>query len=276
MKKIALGIFAHPDDAEFLCTGTLSLLRKAGWDIHIATLAPGDKGTTKYSMKEISGIRKAEAARSAELLGGKYHCLEFEDVYIFYGRDTINKTTNLLREIRPNIVFTSSPQDYMFDHEITSQIVQTACFSTGIKNMEVNSEPFEPIPYLYYCDAMEGKDRFGNMINPTIYVDIKSEMALKEKMLSCHASQRDWLLKHHKIDEYTLFMKRMASLRGSEVSICCAEGFRQHLGHGYPSENILKEVLGEFVICNLDIHAPHEKSGHNNFEFTPKIKLQGK
>ena len=93
MKKIALGVFAHPDDAEFLCTGTLSLLRKAGWDIHIATLAPGDKGTT-------------------------------------------------------------------------------------------------------------------------------------------------------------------ASLRGSEVSICCAEGFRQHLGHGYPSENILKEVLGEFVICNLDIHAP--------------------
>jgi len=43
MRKVALGIFAHPDDAEFLCTGTLSLLLKAGWSIHIATMAPGDK-----------------------------------------------------------------------------------------------------------------------------------------------------------------------------------------------------------------------------------------
>jgi len=201
-------------------------------------------------------IRKAEAARSAELLGGKYHCLELEDVYIFYSRDTINLTTSLLREIHPDIVFTASPNDYMFDHEITSQIVQTACFSTGIKNMEVSAEPFEPIPHLYYCDAMEGKDRFGNMIYPTIYVDVSSEMELKEKMLSCHASQRNWLLKHHKIDEYTLFMKRMASMRGSEVNICSAEGFRQHLGHGYPQENILKDVLGELVICNNDIQVP--------------------
>jgi LmbE family N-acetylglucosaminyl deacetylase len=29
MKRVALGIFAHPDDAEFMCAGTLSLLQKA-------------------------------------------------------------------------------------------------------------------------------------------------------------------------------------------------------------------------------------------------------
>jgi LmbE family N-acetylglucosaminyl deacetylase len=256
MKKIALGIFAHPDDAEFLCTGTLSLLKKLGWTIHIGTMAPGDKGTTEFTREEISRIRKAEAKKSAELLGGTYHCLEFEDVYIFYGRETINLTTNLLREVRPDIVFTASPNDYMFDHEITSQIVQTACFSTGIKNLEIDSEPFEPIPYLYYCDPMEGKDRFGNLVLPAMYVNVNSEMDLKERMLSCHASQRNWLLKHHKIDEYTLFMKRMAGMRGSEAGIQNAEGFRQHLGHGYPEKNILKEILGDLVICNSEVSEP--------------------
>ena len=30
MGKTVLGIFAHPDDAEFICAGTLSLLKKAG------------------------------------------------------------------------------------------------------------------------------------------------------------------------------------------------------------------------------------------------------
>lgn len=256
MRKIALGIFAHPDDAEFLCTGTLSLLKKAGWSIHIGTLAAGDKGTTELTRKEISRIRKIEASKSAKCLGGQYHCLEFEDVYIFYGRETINMATNLIREIHPDIVFTASPNDYMFDHEITSQIVQTACFSAGIKNLEIVSEPFEPIPYLYYCDPMEGIDRFGNLIYPSVYVNIDSEMDLKDKMLSCHASQRNWLLKHHKIDEYTLFMRRMAEMRGKEINILNAEGFRQHLSHGYPHKNILEEILGDLVICRQNNFVP--------------------
>jgi LmbE family N-acetylglucosaminyl deacetylase len=113
MNKVALGIFAHPDDAEFMCAGTLSLLNRAGWTIHIAAITKGDKGTTLFSTEEISSIRKEEASRSAEIIGGHYHCLEFEDVYIFYNRDTINKTTNLIREVHPDIVFTASPHDYM-------------------------------------------------------------------------------------------------------------------------------------------------------------------
>jgi len=73
-------------------------------------------------------------------------------------------------------------------------------------------------------------------------------MAVKEKMLSCHESQRNWLLKHHKVDEYILSMKRFAELRGKEINKRYAEGFRQHRGHGYPGDNILKELLGSFCI----------------------------
>ncbi|MBS1231321.1 MAG: hypothetical protein H6R35_159, partial [Bacteroidetes bacterium] len=245
-----------PDDAEFMCAGTLSLLNRAGWTIHIATITKGDKGTTVFSMEEISSIRKEEASRSAEIIGGYYHCLEFEDVYIFYNRDTINRTTNLIREVHPDIVFTASPNDYMIDHEITSLIVETACFSSGIKNMEINAEPFEPIPYLYYCDPMEGKDKFGNLIQPSIYVDIESEIYTKEKMLSCHASQRNWLLKHHKVDEYVLCMKHLAEMRGNEINKVYAEGFRQNLGHSYPSYNLLKEILGDLVTVNHNAQIP--------------------
>jgi len=71
---------------------------------------------------------------------------------------------------------------------------------------------------------------------------------MKEKMLASHESQRSWLLKHHKIDEYILAMKRFAEIRGEEISTRYAEGFRQHLGHGYPQNNILKEILGNFVV----------------------------
>jgi LmbE family N-acetylglucosaminyl deacetylase len=247
MDKNVLAVFAHPDDAEMMCAGTLSLLKKQGWEIHIATMAPGDKGTESYSREEISTIRKAEAARSAELLGGTYHCLEFEDAYILYDRDTINAATALLRRVKPSLVFTASQEDYMVDHEITGKIVQTACFACGIKNMEVSEEPFEPVPYLYYSDPMEGKNILGKPVQPEIYVDISDEMDIKAKMLACHESQRNWLLKHHKIDEYILAMKRFSALRGKEINTTYAEGFRQHLGHGYSQDNILKKILDRKV-----------------------------
>jgi len=247
MNKTVLAIFAHPDDAEMMCAGTLSLLKKQGWDIHMATMAPGDKGTASLSREEISTVRKTEATRSAALLGGTYHCLEFEDAYIFYDRDTINAATGLLRRVKPSLVFTASQKDYMVDHEMTGKIVQTACFACGIKNMEVSEEAFEPVPYLYYTDAMEGKDTLGKPLKPEIYVDISDEMDIKEKMLACHESQRNWLLKHHKIDEYILAMKRFSATRGKEINTSYAEGFRQHLGHGYSQDNILKKILGNKV-----------------------------
>jgi LmbE family N-acetylglucosaminyl deacetylase len=247
MEKIVLAICAHPDDVEIICAGTLSLFKKAGWEVHIASMAPGDKGTAEYSREEVSRIRKAEAAASAKLLDATYHCLEFEDVYIMYDRESINKTTSLLRTIRPSIVFTHSPNDYMIDHEMTSKIVQTACFSTGIKNLEIAETPYEPVPYLYYCDPMEAKDILGKPIQASMFVDITSEIAMKENMLARHTSQRNWLLTHHKMDEYIDSMKRFGQKRGSEIHKDYAEGFRQHLGHGYAQNNVLKETLGDLV-----------------------------
>lgn len=245
--KTVLGIFAHPDDAEFLCSGALALLHSKGWEIHIATMTPGDKGTAEHTREEISRIRRGEAKQAAALLGGSYHCLECEDVYIVYDRDTLNKATELLREIRPTMVFTTSPSDYMADHEMASRIAQTACFACGIKNMDVKAEPFEPVPHLYYIDAVEGKDSFGNEIEPGMWVNISSTIEIKERMLCCHASQRDWLMTHHGIDEYVVSMRAFAEKRGREINVKYAEGFRQHLGHGFPQENLLKVALGEFV-----------------------------
>ena len=109
MNKTVLAIFAHPDDTEMMCAGTLLLMRKAGWGVQIATMAPGDKGTAVHSREEISAIRVAEAADAATLVEGSYTCLGFEDVYIMYNRESINRTTALMRKLKPSIVFTSSP-----------------------------------------------------------------------------------------------------------------------------------------------------------------------
>ncbi len=120
-RKTVLSLGAHPDDAEFLCAGTLALLHQKGWEIHIATMAPGDCGTVQYSREEISRIRKAEAAKSASLLDGAYHCCECGDIFILYDRPSLLKAIELVRKVKPAIVFTTSPSDYMVDHEMNIQ-----------------------------------------------------------------------------------------------------------------------------------------------------------
>jgi len=246
--KTVLSLGAHPDDAEFFCAGTLALLHKKDWQIHIATMTPGDCGTVQFSREEISRIRKAEAARAASILDSSYHCLECDDIFIMYDRPTLLKAIELVRKVRPTIVFTTSPSDYMVDHEMASRIAQTACFACGVVNIETaGAEPFEPIPYLYYMDPAENKDKFGVEVKPSTIVDISEVIDIKEKMLCCHESQRHWLLTHHGMDEYVNMMKMYSQKRGMEINSRFAEGFRQHLGHAYPQDNILKSELGNLV-----------------------------
>jgi LmbE family N-acetylglucosaminyl deacetylase len=246
--KTVLSLGAHPDDAEFFCAGTLALLAQKGWEIHIATMTPGDCGTVQYSRDEISRIRRAEAAKAAGILDGTYHCLECDDIFILYDRPSLLKAIELLRKVKPAIVFTTSPSDYMVDHEMASNIAQTACFACGVVNVETpGAEPFEPIPHLYYMDPADQKDKFGTGIKAGTIVDISGVMDTKEKMLCCHESQRHWLMTHHGMDEYVNIMKESGEKRGREIKSRFAEGFRQHLGHAYPQDNILKAELGDLV-----------------------------
>ncbi|MDI9433889.1 MAG: PIG-L family deacetylase [Planctomycetota bacterium] len=246
--KVVLSLGAHPDDAEFMCAGTLALLRERGWQVHIATFTPGDCGTVEYSREDISRIRKSEAAKAVSLLDGQYHCLECDDAFITYDRPTLVKAIALIRKVRPKIVFTLSPSDYMVDHEMSSKLTQSACFCCGIVNIDTpGAEPFEPIPHLYYADPVEGKDKFGVEVTPGTIVDTSSVIDIKARMLACHESQRNWLLAHHGIDEYTDQMKKLGRKRGAAIGVEFAEGFRQHLGHAYPQDNLLKAELGDLV-----------------------------
>jgi len=63
-------------------------------------------------------------------------------------------------------------------------------------------------------------------------------------MLAAHASQRDWLLKHHGMDHYVQSMRDWSAQRGRQAGVAFAEGFRQHLGHSYPQDNLLGQLLG--------------------------------
>jgi len=248
MPDVILSVLAHPDDAEFFCAGTLlRLAREHGWQVHIASMTPGDCGSAEHSPDEIARIRRQEGARAAALFGATYHCLEERDLLIFYHERPLERLTRLLRTVRPRIVLTHSPADYMLDHEMTSVLVRAAVFGAPAPNFLASHQhpPALPhIPHLYYCDAIEGKDGLGRPIQPAFRIDISTVVETKTEMLCAHASQRNWLMKHHGMDNYVQTMRDWCAFRGREAGVGFAEGFRQHLGHSYPQDNLLGQLLG--------------------------------
>ncbi len=244
MTERVLAFMAHPDDAEFLCAGTLIRLRQAGWEVHIATMTPGDCGTMTEDRWAISARRTAEARAAAKLIDATYHCLDERDCMIVYDKPTLQKCYDLFRRVSPKLVFTLSPVDYMLDHTETSRIARSASFAFGAPN--VSAFPLQShsgVPHLYYCDPMEAIDPFGNLVKPTTYVDVGDQLPKKTEMLACHASQREWLRAHHGTDEYIDSMTRHAAMRGREAGVFAAEAFVQHRGHAYPRNDLLAELF---------------------------------
>lgn len=248
MADAVLAVVAHPDDAEFLCAGTmLRLRREHGWDVHVATMTPGDCGSVEYPPDEIARIRRGEGAAAAAAVGGTYHCVGERDLRVVYNEATVEKVVRLINNVRPAVVITHSPDDYHLDHEQTSKVVRAATFAAPIPNFlhgRHEHPPLDHIPHLYYCDPLDGKNAFGEVIRPAFRIDIAAVLDDKVKMLACHASQRNWLAKHHGVDNYITSMTDWASHQGRLAGVRYAEGYRQHLGHSYPQNNVLGTLLG--------------------------------
>ena len=244
--QTVLALVAHPDDAEILCAGTLLRLADLGWDVHIATLTPGDCGTVSETRWAISATRTEEGRAAAAQLNGTYHCLDERDVFVVYDKPTLGKVVDLMRTVNPSLVLTHPERDYMMDHEQVHKLARAATFGFAAPNASTHPLPTGAhVPHLYYCDPVDGVAPVtGEAPTPNVVVDITDVLERKTRMLAAHASQRQWLRAHHGIDEYLDAMKRQAAVRGELIGTQAAEAFVQHRGHGYPGSDLLADRLG--------------------------------
>jgi LmbE family N-acetylglucosaminyl deacetylase len=253
-----LAIHAHPDDLEFLAAGTLAILARMGHEITMATMTPGDCGSAEFDAEEAARIRRAEAASAAAIIGAGYLCAEFRDLAIFNDDPSRRRVTELIRQVRPQVVLTASPIDYHTDHEFTSMLVRDACFACSAPNYATGSvEPvpaLDAIPHLYFTDPLGGVNREGIPQPVDFFVDVGSVIQAKREMLSCHASQRAWLRRQHGIDEYMEMMMDWTREVGRRAGVEFAEGFRRYRGHPYPQSPLLEEAL--HIRCDKLVSKP--------------------
>ena len=248
----AIAIAAHPDDIEFVMAGTLLRLRGAGWETHYLNVSSGNCGSTTMDAAETRRVREAEAREAAAVLGARFHPGRCDDLEIFHDRPTLRWLAAVIREVRPAIVLTHSPDDYMEDHMVVSRLAVTAAFARGMPNFEVEPPrpPWDGDTTVYHAMPHGLRDGLRRPVEPDLVVDVAEVMDTKHAALACHRSQQSWLSESQGMNSYLQTMHDMAAEVGRMSGrFAFAEGWRRHSHLGFSGED--HDPLSEALTTNI-------------------------
>jgi len=144
-------IFAgHPDDEIVSCGGTILKYQELGSEIFIVIATSGLGGYAKQNQKEnILVQRKNEITLFKQVLNTEIIELNYSDLEI--SREVISRITNLIREIKPQVVLIPHFSDFHRVHRILSFITREAIYhcSTG-KAYGGHGRNWTPLGVYYY------------------------------------------------------------------------------------------------------------------------------
>jgi LmbE family N-acetylglucosaminyl deacetylase len=115
----ALGVFAHPDDAEIAAGGTLAAWAAAGREVHLLILTNGDRGSSDPTVRraELAVTRKAETEAAASVLGlTSVRVLSIHDGELENAPAVREAVTRRIREVRADTVVSCDPTSVFFDN----------------------------------------------------------------------------------------------------------------------------------------------------------------
>lgn len=252
-RKTVLAVGTHPDDIEFMMSGTFMLLGESGCALHYMNVANGSNGTSQYSREDIIRIRREEGIHAAQYAGAIFHESLVDDLEVYYEPKTLKRLSAVIREIAPDIILTHGPMEYMEDHSNTCRLVVTAAFSRGMMNFPV--DPPTPVIEndlcIYHAMPYGLTDGMRKPFIPEMFVDAAGVMERKAEMLAMHKSQKEWLDVSQGQDSYIHTMQGITRQMG-EMSkhFEYAEGWLRHAHMGFcgPDDDPVLEILGSHIV----------------------------
>jgi LmbE family N-acetylglucosaminyl deacetylase len=187
----ALAIYAHPDDPDVSCGGTLAVWSKAGCEVHVLVCTDGGKGSSDPTtdVAELIARRGAESAEAAGLLGiAGLQCLNHPDGELSDDPGLREALVAEIRAFRPEIVLCPDPtavffgQDYFNhrDHRITGLAALDAVApAAALPHYFPGAGPAHQVSTVLMSGTLE----------PDVWVDISATVDLKSEAVACHRSQ---------------------------------------------------------------------------------------
>jgi LmbE family N-acetylglucosaminyl deacetylase len=191
----AVILFAHPDDGEYTCGGTVAAWTAAGTEVHYVVITDGSAGPNEpgATREELREIREREQRAAAEVLGVKSVTFLGEvDGMLEVRLETRRKVCREVRRLRPDVIVAPDPSrlwsndGYInhWDHKQAGLLALTVVMPDAPSRpmfpelLDEGLEPFE-VPNLWLSSA-----------EPDTYVDITGTIETKLASLAEHVSQR--------------------------------------------------------------------------------------
>jgi N-acetylglucosamine malate deacetylase 1 len=198
-------VFApHPDDDIIGCGGSIMHHIQKGNNIFVIYLTNGDAGSLVYSKHQLAAMRRKEALNGLKKLNVSEHnaiFLDNPDGYLAYTEKNIIELINLIRRIKPTIVYMPHSEDNHADHKMTYKLVKEAVGrASGPWFQECLPEPWVVSTVACY-EVWTPLQTFNYSEDITDVID------LKINALSEHISQLDAI-------PYTEAVKSLNNYRG--------------------------------------------------------------
>jgi LmbE family N-acetylglucosaminyl deacetylase len=215
MSKTVLVVAAHTDDEALGCGGTIARHVAEGDTVCAVFLADGVTSRPEASSTELKQ-RNAAADQAHRILGiTKTYMLGFSDNRMdsLPLLDIVQKLEVVLREIRPQVVYTHHYGDLNIDHRITHQATITAC-------RPVPDSSVREIYTFEVLSATEWNTPEVAPFVPSVFVDISDYLEIKMKALEAYELE----MREEPHSRSMANVRRLAELRGSTVGFSAGEG----------------------------------------------------
>lgn len=177
MFKLDLLAFgAHPDDVELGVGGILATAAQAGYGVGIADVTGGEMGS--YGNK---AERAREAQQAASIINAWRINLHIPDRSIIINRKNLDQVVTLIRTTKPALILAPYAMDRHPDHIITSQLVEQACFDSGLKKVCSQLPCYRPKVLAFYC--------LNQGVTPSVIIDVSACYAVKQAAIAAHQTQ---------------------------------------------------------------------------------------
>lgn len=220
----ALAIYAHPDDPEVSCGGTLARWTAAGCEAVVVVCAQGDKGSSDGAMdaETLAALRAGEVGAAAAALGlAGHHLLGHPDGEVDNDVRLRSELVGLVREHRPDVVVCPDPTAVFFgttyfnhrDHREVGWAALDAVWPAASMPLYFPAAgPPHEVAEVWLSGTLE----------PDVWVDISGSVDAKTAALMCHTSQLgetgEW---------FRQVVRQRAEEGGRSAGVRYAEGFRR-------------------------------------------------
>lgn len=220
----ALAIYAHPDDPDVSCGGTLAVWAKAGCEVTVLLCTDGGKGSRDPSVdpRELIAQRVAEAEAAGAVIGvARQEWLNYPDGELTDDEAFRGALVGAVRRYRPEVVLCPDPTAVFFGQEYFNHRDHR---STGWAVLDAVA-PAASLPHYFPGTGPAHEVRtvlLSGTLEPDVWVDITTTIDCKGAAVGCHRSQFP-----DGVEWASTSVRLGAEDAGRRAGVTYAEGFRR-------------------------------------------------